>query len=261
MDPWWHRTLVRELSRPLSAMADNLDYVLREQKSLSLPADLRQRVVEVCGSFREALASEVADLVREMEETEARGRGEEPAAEGRRIGTRVGQLVESLDELVRELRRASASEPDLGLVEILATESATNVLNAYKELKDRLEYLAGHPPDRTEESHVLDCSVCGRPAVSFDVAADQSTGQRGLRFQGIARGEWLPPGDDVLEALRGGDLATVHARIPEGIDAYCPQCARIYCRDHYRIEEEWDEGFYDCTRATCPAGHRRMIDD
>jgi len=47
----------------------------------------------------------------------------------------------------------------------------------------------------------------------------------------------------------------------EGIDAYCPECDRIYCWNHYKLEEEWDEGFYDCTYGECPKGHKRMIDD
>ena len=45
------------------------------------------------------------------------------------------------------------------------------------------------------------------------------------------------------------------------MDAYCPTCDRVYCRDHYQTEERYDEGFYDCTYGTCPQGHRRMIDD
>jgi hypothetical protein len=25
--------------------------------------------------------------------------------------------------------------------------------------------------------------------------------------------------------------------------------------------QEYDEGFYDCSRGTCPQGHSRMVDD
>ena len=65
----------------------------------------------------------------------------------------------------------------------------------------------------------------------------------------------------VLGELEGGKISSVHSSIEEGIDAYCPACDRIYCRDHYLMDVEYDDGFYDCTRATCPGGHRRMVDD
>jgi hypothetical protein len=32
-------------------------------------------------------------------------------------------------------------------------------------------------------------------------------------------------------------------------------------RSHYQLVTEYDDGFYDCTRGTCPEGHRRMVDD
>ena len=63
-------------------------------------------------------------------------------------------------------------------------------------------------------------------------------------------------------------LAEIHSYLEkssiifeEGIDAYCPECNEIYCGAHYDTEEEWDEGFYDCTYGTCPEGHKRIIHD
>ena len=47
----------------------------------------------------------------------------------------------------------------------------------------------------------------------------------------------------------------------DGIGAYCPRCDKAYCRFHYDLSEEWDQGFYDCTYGTCPEGHRRIVDD
>ena len=79
---------------------------------------------------------------------------------------------------------------------------------------------------------------------------------------------WNPSQWTIRELLDGSDLldegrvGAVHVNLgAEGIDAYCPQCRRVYCGDHYLLATEYDEGFYDCTRATCPAGHRRMVDD
>lgn len=42
---------------------------------------------------------------------------------------------------------------------------------------------------------------------------------------------------------------------------YCPECEQAYCHADWRTYVVFDEGFYDCTMGTCPAGHRHMIDD
>jgi hypothetical protein len=39
-------------------------------------------------------------------------------------------------------------------------------------------------------------------------------------------------------------------------------CHLAYCAAHWAdVAPTFDEGFYDATYATCPAGHRVMIDD
>ncbi len=50
-------------------------------------------------------------------------------------------------------------------------------------------------------------------------------------------------------------------KLEGGLDAYCPDCDKVYCRLDYNVDEKWDEGFYDCTYGTCPQGHRRLLDD
>jgi hypothetical protein len=42
---------------------------------------------------------------------------------------------------------------------------------------------------------------------------------------------------------------------------YCPECEQTYCRADWHTYVLFDEGFYDCTMGTCPAGHRHMVDD
>ncbi|MBV9384722.1 MAG: hypothetical protein JOY82_22805 [Streptosporangiaceae bacterium] len=42
---------------------------------------------------------------------------------------------------------------------------------------------------------------------------------------------------------------------------YCPDCGLCYCRADWHTYVLFDEGFYDCTMGTCPAGHRHMVDD
>ncbi len=42
---------------------------------------------------------------------------------------------------------------------------------------------------------------------------------------------------------------------------YCPECEQAYCRADWHTYVVFDEGFYDCTIGTCPAGHRHTVDD
>ena len=70
----------------------------------------------------------------------------------------------------------------------------------------------------------------------------------------------------LFKILKKEDLSEVHSFMKdylcyEGIDAYCPECDKIYCWEHYNARVEYDDGFYDCTCGECPAGHLRMIDD
>jgi hypothetical protein len=113
----------------------------------------------------------------------------------------------------------------------------------------------------------LPCAVCGERAVAF--AVDRHPWQDSgtcLVFEGITRQEAfdLALAPEVFERLERGDVAGVHTLLPEGLDAYCPACDKLYCRTHYAVEESYDddfEGWYDASYGTCPAGHRRLLDD
>jgi len=50
-------------------------------------------------------------------------------------------------------------------------------------------------------------------------------------------------------------------KMKEGVDAYCPECDRVYCEKHYNLSAVFDDGFYDCSYGTCSEGHRRKLDD
>jgi hypothetical protein len=120
---------------------------------------------------------------------------------------------------------------------------------------------------RVSESHYeMPCSVCGAAAVKLFIGKDKilSPDRDALQYQGIIRRVALDLAlaPQIFAALDDGRLRRVHELVPdEGVDGYCPECDRIYCGEHYRLEETFDEGFYDCTYGTCPEGHRRMLDD
>jgi hypothetical protein len=118
--------------------------------------------------------------------------------------------------------------------------------------------------ERSPENWILPCSQCGATAVVIKRASDDI-----YVYIGITRQERLDTSeiDRILAWLKAADLASFHAYLAHeaktdgGLDAYCPKCDAIYCRTHYDVYEEWDQGFYDCSRGTCPKGHSRIIDD
>jgi hypothetical protein len=135
------------------------------------------------------------------------------------------------------------------------------------------ETVAASEPERVtkpaEQQYILPCSVCGKTAVDIHPAGSAEKILKGIICRGITRGVGLKVADQekIFGWLEKADLAALHhyigtdADIEGGLDAYCPTCDRIYCRTHYNVSEEWDEGFYDCSRGTCPQGHKRLVDD
>ncbi len=120
----------------------------------------------------------------------------------------------------------------------------------------------------SETMYQLPCSVCGRIAVEFKIGYGRFDKDESLIFRGITHSRSLRRDLSIIlfEILKDENLSGVHEFMKqyhgyEGLDAYCPECDKIYCWEHYNATEEWEEGFYDCTYGTCPEGHKRMIDD
>jgi hypothetical protein len=69
------------------------------------------------------------------------------------------------------------------------------------------------------------------------------------------------PIDAVAAALVSGDPAALFAIDSELAPFWCPACRASYCRDHYATVTLYDEGYFECIRGTCPAGHVRTLED
>ena len=121
---------------------------------------------------------------------------------------------------------------------------------------------------KSNHEYQLPCSICGEIAVDYKIGIGQFDKEEKLLYRGITCGTSLNKRlvDKLFEILENENIAGAHEFMRkyhsyEGIDAYCPECDKIYCWNHYKLEEEWEEGFYDCTYGECPKGHKRMIDD
>jgi hypothetical protein len=114
----------------------------------------------------------------------------------------------------------------------------------------------------------LSCSICGKNAVEFKIGYGKFDENKSLIYRGITHESSLDIdlADTAFTLLKEGDLGSIHKFLKnhhnyEGLDAYCPECDKIYCWEHYDAHEAYDEGFYDFTYGICPKGHKRMIDD
>lgn len=266
---------LRAMHEASGAIASNADYVLREIGALGVPEELRRRIQTVWRDLHGA-SQEVETTLARVEAKSAR----DPLEEIEWIENRVGQRLLALDDLVKAFGTTVDDDPALAAVSILVGESGANAFRAFADLRRHGEGFREQLPipDRVprtlrEEAGVpeymdlkqeLRCASCGKTAATLEVAIDPVSGSRALVYSGLVRREAfsLTLAQFVFEKLAKGEVGEAHASLGgEGMDAYCPECGRVYCRDHYKLETEHDDGFYDCTRGTCPAGHRRMVDD
>lgn len=65
----------------------------------------------------------------------------------------------------------------------------------------------------------------------------------------------------VRELVARGEAGRLREMSVDYAPCYCRGCRASYCAQHWRTEMVEDEGFYDCTYGTCPAGHRQLLDD
>jgi hypothetical protein len=114
----------------------------------------------------------------------------------------------------------------------------------------------------------LTCSICGKIAAVFKLGYGRFDKEESLVFSGITHSRSFIKrlSSEIFKILKAKNLKAAHEFMIkyhgyEGLDAYCPECDRIYCREHYNAKVEWENGFYDCTMGTCPYGHHRLIDD
>ena len=123
------------------------------------------------------------------------------------------------------------------------------------------------------------CAACGEVAavvrtVRADVPADmgpplgpQSHRDDGIMVDYFFGTAWKRADPGTYAAVRAildseqPDPAELRRIDWELAPFYCPECGQAYCRADWHTYVVFDEGFYDCTIGTCPAGHRHTVDD
>ena len=115
------------------------------------------------------------------------------------------------------------------------------------------------------------CSKCGKVAAEFAAfRAGEATGFMANREHLLRTGwfgELLRPAAyesavALLEKIRAGELIALAKDDPDMFGFFCRKCCKSYCTACWQIgPPEFDDGFYDCTRGTCPEGHEQVLDD
>ena len=66
----------------------------------------------------------------------------------------------------------------------------------------------------------------------------------------------------IFETIHTADFAGARGADADFVAFHCRNCNRSYCERCWRIgPPQFDDGFYDCTSATCPEGHEQIVDD
>jgi len=99
------------------------------------------------------------------------------------------------------------------------------------------------------------CQLCGKEAGSIAVIDNDHVRLHGLYDRTESANS------KAFEAINNSDARALYKLNDEYVPLYCPRCDCFYCKEHWKIWEERDEGFYDCTYGVCPAEHKRRMDD
>lgn len=109
------------------------------------------------------------------------------------------------------------------------------------------------------------CAVCGALAAALSLDAEGVYAH--THYMGAITERASADDRSALAlAIAAVDPGAIHALNKLWAPFYCPECEKVYCGDHWRVEMQFEDeeglpGWYDCAYGTCPNGHRRLIDD
>lgn len=274
--------LVGLLKRKIKSIRSNVTFVLDELKKLTeAPENHRERTQKTFNDFENFLIDNAA-AVKRFEGNFGKF-CDAPNAE---LAQSIKDSLVSIDfkrpffamhELVGYL------DQEKSMLFVLVAESAANIINAEGEF-DQLRTSFITEIDTavaefgnwkgTPESLSVMCDTCGyTDCMSFHLVTPETnhpfysdSGEARTGSLVVNHGAAIYSlGTDALKAARDAiqkrDVKALVAHL-DGSNQYCSKCSKTFCKEHWtNIEVVLDEGFYDCTYATCPNGHRMMTDD
>ncbi len=117
-------------------IAANLNHILAELPKLHAPRDIAEHIRSVCRAFGAAL-SEVDREIGRLQ-TFPHRRSERV----RMIDTRLRRELDRMQLLVARLQELPSAAPDAAAVKALVTESAADILFAYRDFSNALEAIS-----------------------------------------------------------------------------------------------------------------------
>jgi len=180
------------------------------------------------------------------------------------LGAAAKKIVRSRHLMGLEWRKylavsGSAAQVGVQISEALAKD-ARPLVNVIARL------LAAQPAPamvKRDGNYALICAACGESAVTFRAQNGNIYANSISKVNSITSWEG-ETGRRLADLLAEGNARTVlnYLASPHCRDcpAYCPECDRIYCREHYAVEEDWSDSWYTAGYATCPLGHRREFE-
>lgn len=147
---------IESLGQPISDLYEltseieaNLNYILKEIRTLDAPKNLEDRVCTVCEEFENTLR-DVKKEIRVLEDKLGMHPGEEPFDPGvvnpdpkvtiGLIDLWLGKSIDQMHNLIKSLE--GSKDPDTITVYVLCAESGANILNCYRQIKDNLDLIA-----------------------------------------------------------------------------------------------------------------------
>jgi hypothetical protein len=116
-----------------------------------------------------------------------------------------------------------------------------------------------------EHDYVLGCAFCSRDAERLTIAGGRVTFTRSPAPRALLPQSYPETrAARLFGALEAGGVAGLDDLLgrefnSSGVFGYCPDCARMYCDDHYAIEEDWSGSWLEAVQGICPRGHRREV--
>lgn len=143
---------------------------------------------------------------------------------------------------------------------------AININVDFYEKKDDAQNKA--KANGANESFVVPCDNCGEVIRTITVYPNGENEKHPKSMVKASNEGWICEsttyffGEDLVDLLKAKNFRELRRRHENMFGFFCIDCGKNYCAKCWEdIKTIYEEGCYDYTMATCPAGHRHEIND